>query len=194
MGFKLRFNRGWGKFISYFSERRRRDLLYRETQRKVKEQLVLLRRDIVQYVQDERHGVENSPLTILTKGSSKPLVDRGDLRQGISEETAVKPRGVDGAVGVLRSKRSSDGQKLWNVAAALHEGYTVRVTPKVRAAVFAEMRKRRGRRVEVPSSGAAGASTWKVRGRPFIQVPFDDAEERIKMALGDGVRLTLMRE
>lgn len=156
--------------------------------------VLLLRTEVIQYIDEEKHGVPNSPLTVLIKGSSRPLVDRGDLRQGITTEVEVSRGRVRGAVGVLRrrrQRRAKGGQarKLTNVAAALHEGFVVRVTPAVRAAVFAELKKRRGRGVRATAGG--GARTWKVRGRPFIREPLEDAKDRLVDILGDGVETTL---
>lgn len=188
MGVKL--SGDWKKFLRKFSSRAREEF-QRELRRKVQHQLGLLRRDVIQYVDSEKHGVPNSPLTILSKGSSRPLVDRGDLRESINTRTEVTRNEVHGGVGVLRSSVNREGKKLWNVAAALHEGFVVRVTPKVRAAVFAEMRKRRRKKVNLDSS--EGSRTWKVKGRPFIEDPLEAAEERIKLALGDGVRITLRK-
>ena len=191
MGFKLQLKGAWREFREFFNRKRRRDRLRREMRDKIREQLGLLRRDIIEYINTESHGVPNSPLTILIKGSSRPLVDHSDLRSSVNVRTKISTEGVFGGVGVLRMKRGKNGKTLWNIAVALHEGYTVKVTPKVRAAVFAEMRKRRGKKVRLESS--QGARTWKVRGRPFIKDPFEAAEERIRMALGEGVRLTLRK-
>lgn len=153
-----------------------------------------LRADVISYIDSEKHGVPNSPLTVLVKGSSRPLVDHGDLRQGIT--TAVETEGdrVVGAVGTLKRRTRGRGgrfRSFSNVAAALHEGFTIRVTPAVRAAVFAEMRRRRGRRRPVEIASGEGARTWRVKGRPFIKDPLDAAAERIFAELGDAVERTL---
>ena len=79
----------------------------------------------------------NSPITIALKGSSKPLVDKGDLFQGISYE-------LDGPytvrLGVLKRKV---GQQVINVGLVLHEGATIDVSahPQVRRKVWAMLRK-----------------------------------------------------
>jgi hypothetical protein len=181
--------RGFREFARAFDGLRARRRLETEQRRQMARAVALLRGDVIEYINTARHGVPNSPLTILIKGSSRPLVDRGDLRQGIATEVAVSRARVHGAVGVLRRSRGRGGRRLTNVAAALHEGFTVRVTPEVRAAVFAEMTKRRGKKVRVTSGG--GARVWRVRGRPFIREPLDDAKERLVEILGDGVETTL---
>ncbi|MDI3548131.1 MAG: hypothetical protein PWR10_1783 [Halanaerobiales bacterium] len=78
----------------------------------------------------------NHPFTITRKGSSKPLINHGDLRNSITS------RVVDGAtvfVGVKRSAQGKDGQSLVNIA-AIHElgdgqggDLLIKVTPKMRA-------------------------------------------------------------
>lgn len=183
---------GLSRFRRFFTGSKRRSELASEMRKKVQRQLVLLRGDILRYIDSEAHGVPNSPLTVLAKGSSRPLVDRGDLRRSINWRTETKVGTLWGGVGVLRTRKTRDGRSLVNVAIPLHEGFTVRVTPKVRAAVFAEMRKRRGKAVRFESS--EGSRTWKVKGRPFVRVPFEDAHDRIVEALGDGVKLSFHKD
>lgn len=163
----------------------------------MREATLFLRGEVLEYIESERHGVPNAPLTILIKGSSKPLVDRGDLRLGITTEARRRGRNVEGAVGVLRSRRKK-GKRLTNVAAALHEGYKIRLTPKMKAAIFAELDRRlrgkRKRREARKGRGfGSGASTWRVKGRPFIRVPLKESEQHILEILGAGVRVTFKK-
>ena len=190
MGVGVKFSNGWGKFTRLFSNKAKRKF-QKKLQKKIAYQLGLLRRDIVSYIDSEKHGIANSPLTILTKGSSRPLVDHGDLRS-VNIRTEIDGDSVHGGVGVLRTKMNKDGNKLWNIAIALHDGFVVNVTPKVRAAVFAEMKKRQGKKVRFESSDSL--KKWKVKGRPFIEKPFKDAESRIRLALGDAVEVILHKE
>ena len=194
---KFRLKGDWGRFLRFLDPRRARREFRRRTRREMERQVALLRRDVIGYIDGERHGVPNSPLTILIKGSSRPLVDRGDLRAGV--RTAVSDAGstasavrLRGAVGVLRTARKKGGKSLVDVAVALHEGFVIRATEKVRAAVFAELRKRRKGKVRWEGSGAGGSSkTWRVRGRPFLREPFEAALPRIELAFGRSVKATL---
>ena len=69
----------------------------------------------------------NAALTIDVKGSEKPLVGRdGELFRAITGEAENWKRGK---AGVLRAA----GDPLVNIGIALHEGYTLAVTPKMRA-------------------------------------------------------------
>ena len=185
----VKFSAGWKKFLKRFSGQTRKEVRA-ELRQKIREQLGLLRRDVISYIDSEKHGVPNSPLTILVKGSSRSLVDRGDLRM-VSVRTESRRNEILGGVGVLRTRRSRDGKVLWNIAVALHEGFVVRVTPQVRAAVFAEMRKRRGKKVRF--GGGGGSKLWRVKARPFIREPLEVAETRIRLALGDAVKVTFQK-
>lgn len=80
----------------------------------------------------------NSPVTVILKGSSKPLVDKGDLFQSITFQV-VDPYNV--RMGVIRAR---SGDKLVNVALIVHEGATINVKqhPKVRAKVWAMVRSK----------------------------------------------------
>ena len=81
----------------------------------------------------------NSPLTVILKGSSKPLLDKGDLYQAITYEVegpyAVK-------VGVIKHRLK--GATTLDVAWILHEGATINVAqhPKVRRKMWAMLRER----------------------------------------------------
>lgn len=179
--------RGFAKFLRAFSEGRIRGVLRDQQQLAMKRAVLFLRSEVLAYIDQEKHGIPNAPLTVLIKGSSRPLVDRGDLRQSIDTEVHGKGRDVVGAVGVLRSRRTKrGGKRLFNVAVALHNGFVIRVTPQVRAAVFAELQRRQGRGAR-PAATGGGSSTWRVRGRPFIQKPLEDGHDRIVAILGDGV-------
>lgn len=80
----------------------------------------------------------NSPVTVILKGSSKPLVDHGDLFQGITFQV-VDPYNV--RLGIMRAR---SGDKLVNIGLVLHEGATidVKANPRVRMAVWAKIRSR----------------------------------------------------
>ena len=98
-----------------------------------------------QFVRNARQAIRagnyapNSALTVILKGSSKPLVDTGDLAQAITYEVLddAKMRGV--RVGLIRAK---GGAQVINIGAILHEGATIDIGkhPAVRRAVWAKVR------------------------------------------------------
>jgi len=146
----------------------------------------------------------NSPVTVILKGSSTPLVDRGDLFQGLTYD---QPDPYTVRLGVMRR---AVGDKGINVALILHEGATVDVRrhPQVRAKVFAMMRdslsaerlaalnpksrrsvkraagvmglaapQRRAMFARMGRGGArggTGSSVWIIPARPFIARPIED--------------------
>lgn len=69
----------------------------------------------------------NAALTIAIKGSTKPLVDQGQLFQFITSKVV---RDTTVFVGILRTDEH------YNIAVALHEGVTIRVTPAMRGLFF----------------------------------------------------------
>lgn len=144
-----------------------------------------LRGDAVKYIESEAHGVPNSPLTVLAKGSDKPLVDRGDLRQSISVDSVRLPKVFMAKVGVKRATgRGAD------VATILHEGAVIKVTPQVRAAAFAAIRKRTGAPVQIDGGGGA-KKQWVIKPRPFLRDPLIAAEPRIITAMANAVRTAI---
>ena len=79
---------------------------------------------IRRYIKDKKYE-KNAQLTIEIKGSETPLVDRGyTLFQAISKKEISWSRIF---VGILKTDR------FYNIGAALHEGTTIKVTPKMRA-------------------------------------------------------------
>lgn len=72
--------------------------------------------------------VANAALTIHIKGSSKPLVDHGDLFKAITYEVV---NDYQVFVGVLRTNEDA-----YNLAVTLHDGAAVQVTPAMRGMFF----------------------------------------------------------
>lgn len=111
---------------------------------------------------------------------TKPLIARGDLRRSIS---VVKGPFGGAFVGVLRSARGSDGQRLVNVAQVHEFGKTVvvQLTPKARRFLMMILRQAG---IE-PSGGGGGRGIAVVRipARPFLKPVFDklskDAPKRV---------------
>jgi len=99
----------------------------------------------------------NSPLTVLLKKSSIPLVEHGDLLQSIS---VGLEKWNEVVVGVLRTHEKA------NVAAILHSGATIRVTKKMRT-YFATVLK-----VTPPKVGRV----LRIPARPFLTKPLEEPE------------------
>lgn len=76
---------------------------------------------------------DNSPVTAAIKGSNRPLVDKGMLLQSITGEAESWDTAI---VGVLRSRMTTDAngrpKDVMSLAKILHEGATIKVTPKMR--------------------------------------------------------------
>lgn len=107
----------------------------------------------------------NSPITVILKGSSKPLVNKGDLVQQISYD---QPTWNEVRVGLIKQKT---GAKPINLGHILHEGATIDVTlhPNVRRKVWAMVRDalgpgRRLNQLQRQSVGAAATSLGMALG------------------------------
>ena len=87
-------------------------------------------------------------------------------------------------VGVKRSAKSKDGKALVNIAAALHEGFTLDVTPQMRQALFRRINKnKRGRKMLKNNPPGGPAKTkWVIPGRPFVRavVARSDVQDQIR--------------
>lgn len=89
---------------------------------------------------------ENAPLTTLIKGSSKPLVDRGDLFQAV---THMVMNDTDVVSGIMKT------DKAYNIAVAIHDGQTVQVTPAMRGMFYVLWLASTGQMPESKLSGRA---------------------------------------
>lgn len=81
----------------------------------------------------------NAPSTVTIKGSSKPLIDRGDLRNSISVVEHDKMI----FIGIPNNARGRNGQDLVSVAATHEFGHTfaIKVTQEMRDAVLIKLAK-----------------------------------------------------
>ena len=117
-----------------------------------------LRGAIIKKIDDKTYAA-NSAFTIAMKGSSTPLVDKGDLRRSIRTKVISWNTAF---VGVLARTRVG-GKSMVNVGSILHDGATIRVTPKMRL-WFAAQASTLGMR---PLS--ASTTVIRIPGRPFIR-------------------------
>jgi len=104
----------------------------------------------------------NKRSVLANKGSSKPLIDRGDLRNSI----VVVKRGKGFWVGVSSRKRSRDGSRLVDIAAVHEFGRVIamQVTPKMHAYVMAQLAKNGG-------GGGGGSGKFKPGAIIVIKIP-----------------------
>ena len=109
-----------------------------------------------------------SPMTIANKGSSSPLIDKGDL---VGSVTYATPNENTVFIGVRKSAKSKDGGALANVAAVHEFGCTIRVTPKMRAYLHYQG-------IHLKSS----TQYISVPPRPYLRPTLDDPEFREKIA------------
>jgi hypothetical protein len=101
----------------------------------------------------------NAPLTIAIKGSSKPLVDTGNLFKAITHKM------VDDYtvwVGVLFTSGS------YNLSVALHEGATIKVTEKMRNLFELLFRASKGKLSPSKLTGRAAEIWERARTKEFF--------------------------
>lgn len=126
---------------------------------------------------------KNANLTVMIKGSSKPLVDHGDLFRAV---TSVVVDDYQVFIGIVRS----EGE--YNLAVALHEGVEIRVTPAMRGLFFVLWQASIGQMSPGALTGRAAElwerhpGGWKplsastnqivIPGRPFIEAAFKNGE------------------
>jgi len=104
----------------------------------------------VKWIQGKKFA-PNKPATIARKGTSTPLVEHGDLFRSITYD--VRANELTLWVGVNRQEKNKKGDDLANIAAFLHEGYSIKVK----------------------SAGKADG-VKAVPARPFIRGPMESRE------------------
>jgi len=125
----------------------------------------------------------NKALTVAIKGSSKPLVDHGDLFQAITYKLYGDTKVF---IGVLKTAAG------YNIAAMLHEGAAIKVTKAMRALFFVLWQASEGKIDPAKLTGRAAelfermSSGWYplkdstrvivIPARPFIKVSFWNPE------------------
>lgn len=116
--------------------------------------------------------VPNEPSVIAGKGSSKPLINRADLRNSVT----VVSQGGQVFIGVPNKKRAKNGQPMTSIAEVHEEGRIIfiTVTPRMRAFVMAKMRQLGAGTGNSGSGGlASGTLMIVIRKRSFLQSTAD---------------------
>lgn len=142
-----------------------------------------LRKVIVQGIRKQRPGGQQfaklSRMTIATRRlqgfrGRKALIRNGDL---IGSINVKKFNGGFGAfVGILRTAKSKDGERLINVALAHEYGigpFTIQMTDKMRRFLFAAMAASRIKPTSDGSGGGTGVVVIRVQARPFFRPVFE---------------------
>lgn len=133
----------------------------------------------------------NAALTILIKKSTKPLVDDGDLFQAITHQMLNDKTAF---VGALKATQVN-GQSAADLAAILHEGATIAVTPAMRGLFFilaevgagkkpaseltgraADLAQRLGSRLKGIKPLRASTTHIVIPPRPFLRESFEDPQ------------------
>lgn len=127
MGFTLRKDRGWAQFQKALDGSKFKRILAKHLRRASRLNGKLAEAAVRTAI---RRGVfaANAPLTIMIKGSSKPLVDNNDLANAVSS-TLVSDTEL-----FVGFTKTSD---LYDIALSVHEGVEIRVTPSMRGLFFA---------------------------------------------------------
>ena len=117
----------------------------------------------------------NSSMTTAIKGSSRPLVDAGDLKSSVDNKVTRYDQVV---IGVLKNATKRDPDtgrvtKIKEVAAILHQGATVTVTDKMRRFFFAMAKKHPGKWHPL----SAGTKVLVIPARPFLKFAIEKKQK-----------------
>jgi hypothetical protein len=109
---------------------------------------------------------KNAKVTNLIKGNKSPTIDESHLHNAIAREMIDS---FTAKVGVL------DGQ-MARIAKVIHEGATLKITPKMRAAIFGQLRERGNLGKLDPNHKSDGF--MRIKPRPFLSTVFESPTVR----------------
>ena len=135
-----------------------------------------------------RRYTSNSPLTLALTRGDIPLLKEKNLFDALGFELK---NSFESEVGVMKGRKSTGGvasppHDLQKIALLLHEGYTIDVTPEVRAAIFHALRERGGRRAKsalraIDQNEGQGVRKYRVRPRKFLSSVFKNPSNQEKV-------------
>lgn len=139
----------------------------------------------------------NAALTITIKGSTKPLIDFGDMFAAVTH-VVNRATGREVFIGVLHTAKSRDGKSLTNIGYHLHEGVRIPVTAKMRRMFFYLALASEGTVSPSDLTGRAAVlfkrnQNWLplkdttthivIPGRPWIRRSFDQKSFHVKFRI-----------
>lgn len=135
-----------------------------------------------------RRYTKNSPLTLALTRGDIPLLKEKNLFDALGFELK---NSFESEVGVMKGRKSTGGVRssphdMQKIALLLHEGYTIDVTPEVRAAIFSALRERGGRRASsalktLDRNEGRGKTKYRVRPRKFLSSVFKNPSNQEKV-------------
>ncbi len=135
-----------------------------------------------------RRFTPNSPLTLALSRGDIPLLKEKNLFDALG--FALK-NSFESEVGVMKGRKTTGGvasppHDMQKVALLLHEGYTIDVTPQVRAAIIHALRERGGRKAKsalraFDQNTGQGKAKFRVRPRKFLSSVFKNPSNQEKV-------------
>lgn len=147
----------------------------------IKNALFLVKK-IKQRIRKKRY-TKNAPLTLALSKGTTPLLDEKNLVDAIGKQIISSFEAVVGFIAKAKTTggQTGDSRDMKKVVLLLHEGYTIDVTPAMRAAIAIALRERSSRKGNkalkqmdraFKDSPGAGKDKWRVPGRKFLSSVF----------------------
>ena len=149
-----------------------------------------------------RRYTRNSPLTLALTRGDIPLLKEKNLFDALGFELK---NSFESEVGVMKGRKSTGGvasppYDMQKVALLLHEGYTIDVTPEVRAAIFHALRERGGKRAKsalraMDQNEGRGKTKFRVKPRKFLSSVFKNPsnQEKVKRIWRDSLETAFQK-
>ena len=195
MSFTFTPDKGWKKFEMAINPARVNAAMITAIYKATAVNAAIVAKEMRKFIKKNEYSA-NATLTQNLKGSSKALFDTGLLYQSIQPKMLDK---FSAFIGILRQTKTADGKGLANIAEKLHDGFEIRVTPKMRGLFAAIANAQKGKLSPDKLTGRAaflyrklkrpvkalkpGTEKMIVPARPFVERVFFDSAimARVKM-------------
>lgn len=133
--------------------------------------------------------VENRPLTLALSKGTKVLLKEKNMLDALSFKLKSS---FESEVGYIKDSQTTGGVtgkagSMLKVVELIHEGYVIKVTPKMVAAIMAALREKKTKKGNLKKSSKAGlkafeatrkggTKTWRVPPRKFMEETFKKPE------------------
>lgn len=159
--FNIKYTGDIKELKKFLSRRNFKNILNREVEKATIKNGLIMQAEIRKRIREKRY-MANAKVTLMGKKSQTPLINTGLLHNSIRYEliNSFKAR-----VGIAPGPVAK-------IAKILHEGYTLRITDKTRAAIFGRIRSNNKSVNVLPS--VKSKNVIRMKGRPFLESVYND--------------------
>lgn len=159
--FNIKFGGDVKELKKFLSRGNFKNVLAKEVEKATIKNGLIMQAEIRKRIREKRY-MANAKVTLMGKKSQTPLINTGQLHNAIRYEL----------INSFKARVGIPPGSIAKIAKILHEGYTLKITDKTRAAIFGRIKSNNKSINTLPSIKSKGII--KVKGRPFLEAVFTD--------------------